>query len=132
MGRKLIALWMACFILGGSILLPLGDFSLMRDIPGMYQSYTKITTPEELSIFDFIGDYMLHGKELLNHNKHDKPQSATNNVQFQHLASPLNAVLSAFHSCILPPPDNRKRQTVCNKLMATSDYHRELFRPPLA
>jgi hypothetical protein len=132
MFKRLISFFIACLFLGGSILLPLGDFSLMRDIPGMYHNYTKITTPEELSVIDFIGDYMLHGKELLNHNKHDKPQSTANNVQFQHQANQLNVVLSTFHSSSQSFPVIRKKQNVYNKSMATSDYHQELFRPPLA
>ena len=51
-------------------MLPLGDFSLMKDIPGMYLEYQKVANHEDA--FDFIGDYLLHGKELLGHNKHNK------------------------------------------------------------
>jgi hypothetical protein len=132
MAKKTIALLMACFFLGGSILLPLGDFSLMRDIPDMYHNYTNITTPNEAGIIDFIGDYLLQGKELLGHNGHDKPQSATNNVQFQHQANPLSVALSNNHLHINYLPEREKTHPVSNKPMVTSDYHRELLRPPLS
>jgi hypothetical protein len=132
MVKKMITLWMACFLLGGSILLPLGDFSLMQDIPGMYHNYTKITTPEELGIIDFIGDYLLHGKELFGHNKDDKPQSTDNNVQFQHQANPLSVILLPIHSCVLNLPEIQKIRAICNKPMMTTDYHQKLFRPPVA
>jgi hypothetical protein len=123
---------MACLFFGGSVLLPMSDFSLMRDIPAMYHSYTKITTAEELGVIDFIGDYLLHGKEMFGHNKDDKPQSAANNVQFQHHANPLNVLLSPGYSNLLPFPVSRKTKSARNKSMPVSDYSHELFRPPLA
>ena len=80
MVKKTITVLMARFILTGGVVLPLGDFSLTRDLPEMYRSYSKITTPEELGVLDFIGDYLLHGKEMFGHNGHDKSQDGTNTV----------------------------------------------------
>ncbi len=123
---------MACFFLGGSTLLPLSDFSLMQDIPDMYRNYTKITTADELGVIDFIGDYLLHGKDLFGHNEHDKPQSGADNVQFQHQANPLSIVLFTVHICVITRPEVQKAHRVCHKSITTSDYHQELLRPPLA
>jgi len=128
----MITLWMACFFLGGSILLPLGDFSLLRDIPVMYHNYTKITTPEEMGIMDFVGDYLLHGKELFGHNEHDKPQSASNNIQFQHQANPLTVVLQAIPPNMLFVPELKKDYKPCNKITMPTEYPETLYRPPLS
>lgn len=34
----------------------------------MYRAYEKIVTPDEKGLFDFIGDYLLSGKDLLGHS----------------------------------------------------------------
>ena len=128
----MITLWMACFFLGGSIFLPLGDFSLLRDIPAMYHSYSKIASPEELGVLDFVGDYLLHGKDLFGHNEHDKPQSESNNVQFRHQANPLTVVFQALSISALYVPELPKRHQVQNKIIALTDYQEKLLRPPLS
>ncbi|MDB4924035.1 hypothetical protein [Mucilaginibacter sp.] len=128
----MITFGMACLLLIGSVVFPLGDFSLTRDLPEMYRNYSKITTSDELSVFDFIGDYLLHGKEIFGHNANDKPQSAGNNVQFQHQPVPFFVVLSSVHLC-MPTicPDIIAHTQICIAVN-TSDFKNKLFRPPLA
>lgn len=104
----------------------------MRDIPNMYRNYTKITTDEELGVLDFVGDYLMHGKELFGNNAHDKPQTNTNNVQFQHQANPLLAEIPLIVFRLVNLPQNRAAQPISNILQATTDYQNECFRPPLA
>jgi hypothetical protein len=130
--KKITSIFLACMFLTGSTLLPLGDFSLMRDIPGMYRNYAKITTAAELGVIDFIGDYLLHGKEMFGHNKNDKSQNGPNGVQFQHQANPSNIVLLTANCCSITIFEVRETCPVCKKPIATPGYHRELFRPPLA
>jgi hypothetical protein len=132
MFRKIICYFLAGLILGGSVILPLGDFSLIRDIPGMYHNYTKIAASDELSVMDFIGDYLLHGKDLFGHNEHDKPQSATNSVQFQHPANPLSIVLFRTYFHVKTSLQSKKKYPVCYKPIAALSYHQVLFRPPIA
>ncbi|TCC98118.1 hypothetical protein EZ449_21600 [Pedobacter frigidisoli] len=112
-------------------MLPLGDFSLIRDIPDMYRNYTHIASPDELSVADFIGDYLLHGKEIFGNNKQDKAQDNNNNVQFKHEASSLNIVLSDPYFCLLSPSRICPSYTNFGHLSFTSDFHDELLRPPL-
>jgi len=130
--KRLITLGMAFYFLVGGMVLPLGDFSLMRDIPGMYHNYKKIVTDDDAGVVDFIGDYLLHGKEIIDHNSHDKPQTATNSVQFQHPVNPLMAVL--FHMCFnaINASQSLQKQTTCFKAAATTGFKNSLFRPPLA
>ena len=128
----MIALYMACFFLGGSIFLPLGDFSLLRDIPAMYHNYSKIVAPEEFGVIDFIGDYLLHGKEFLGHNGHDKAQTPSNNVQFQHQANPLSVVFQTIPSNVLFVPVLKKNYKPCNKITIPAEYPETLYRPPLS
>jgi hypothetical protein len=59
-------------VLTGSLTLPLGDFSLLRDISKMCQNYTKIISEAEMGVIDFIGDYLFYGKQIFGHNEHDE------------------------------------------------------------
>jgi hypothetical protein len=122
----------AFLFLASSILLPLGDFSLMKDLPEMYHNYTNISSPEEAGLVDFIGDYLFHGKEFLGHNQHNKIPAKGNEVQFQHQASPLNVVLLNTHFALMVANEDFTDHPLFNKLIRTSNYLNELFRPPLA
>ena len=130
--KKNTCLTIAFLFLAGSIMLPLGDFSLMRDLPSMYRNYTKITSSEEAGMVDFIGDYLLHGKEILGHNQHDKAPAKGSEVQFQHQASPLNVVFLKTSAAMAIAGELPPTHPTFNKSIKTSGYLNELFRPPLA
>lgn len=132
MFRKIICCFLASLFFISSVLLPLGDFSLLRDIPDMYRNYTKITTAEELSTIDFIGDYLLHGKEIFGNNKHDKAANGSNTVQFQHQANPLNVVFLQLPISLLIAPESISPHPLFHQAFRTFNFHNELFRPPLA
>jgi hypothetical protein len=132
MYRKIICYFLASLFLTGSVMLPLGDFSLMRDIPKMYQNYTKITSGEEMGVIDFIGDYLLYGKQIFGHNEHDKAPAKGLDVQFQHQASPLNVVVSQLPFTLFFNYFSILTHPSFNQVFYTSDYRNTLFRPPLA
>lgn len=131
--NKAIFFFLANLLLAGSFLLPLGDFSLLRDMPRMYDNYTRITTPDELGVIDFIGDYLLNGKELFGNNKHDKCPAHDNDVQFQHEANPLIIALFSRGKLIFPPikKSNGKHYLFNHNFLALS-YSCPIFKPPAA
>ncbi|MBW4889711.1 hypothetical protein KXQ82_08285 [Mucilaginibacter sp. HMF5004] len=122
---------LTCLFLAGSTLLPLGDFSLAADLPGMYQTYTKVVK-EDPDVIDFIGDYLLHGKELFGHNKHDASPHDESGLQFQHQATSLTIVFFSLHAIALHLPVIFKIFPLQRENIHTSDYQNELFRPPLS
>jgi hypothetical protein len=130
MCKSIVAICLATFFLSGSILLPLGDFSLMNDLPQMYRSYTKIVK-EEPDVIDFIGDYLMNGKELLGHNQHDAPQKQDTAIQFQHQANSLNIVLIQLYFPVLNIAETYKKYAIQQQIIQTSTYQNKLFRPPL-
>ncbi len=129
--RSIFALLLTCFFLAGSTLFPLGDFSLMQDLPDMYRSYTKIVA-EEPDIIDFIGDYLLNGKELMGHNPHDVGQKTNSTVQFQHQASSTVFVISYVTMPDVASSDTIKVYNICGMVLPTTNYQNDLLRPPLA
>jgi hypothetical protein len=116
----------------GSTLLPLSDFSLAGDIPHMYHSYEKIASGGDTGVIDFIGDYLLAGKALLGHNKKDKPESAGMSVQFQHSPASLSFLYNRIERLCISIKDFKIDHIQLKNPVATTDFHPELFRPPLA
>lgn len=97
----------------------------------MYSAYEKVVAPDEKGVFDFIGDYLLDGKNLLGHNKQDLPFKQ-GTMQFEHFAT----FAAIFHECpplIIPMTiPMRPAYSGTDLPFVLSDYHPVLFRPPLA
>lgn len=130
--KRIACCCLASLFLTAGLVLPLGDFSLLRDIPKMYQNYTKITSAEEMGVIDFIGDYLLHGKDLFGHNEHDKAPVKGCDVQFQHQASQLNIIFSHKPITLLNTHVVVLVHPVFVPNFYSSNYRNKLFRPPLA
>jgi hypothetical protein len=129
--NRIIVCFLSFLFLTGSILLPLGDFSLMKDLPEMYQRYEKLAAPEEVGVIDFIGDYLFAGKALFGHNKTDRPESSDMSVQFQHSPSTSSFLYSNLELPNLFIRDLITSYTQSITLIETTDFHAELLRPPL-
>lgn len=129
--KRIAALFLGFYFLAGSVVFPLGDFSLMRDLPSMYRSYTKIALPQEVGIIDFVGDYLLHGRDLLGHNSRDKSESTAKGLQFQHTNNHLNFVVAAVQVYMPAPGEGYIAAIPHRKLFLTTDYSHAVFRPPI-
>lgn len=132
MHYRYTSLVLALYFFLGSVLLPLGDFSLLRDIPKMYQVYTQIDEPEDIGVVDFVVDYLLNGEEFFEHYENEKRGFDPTPVQFQHQAESMSIVL--FQTEFLPVkeapvsiPENGLYHS-----FSTSDYQDEILRPPMA
>jgi len=132
MAKKALAYFISFYFLLGSIILPLGDFSLIRDLPQMYRAYEKLADPKERGIADFIGDYLLGGKALFGHNKSDIPENGQSNVQFQHAAGFCSIVSSHFQTITTVVADAFISHPDVSTPVNTSEFHNELLRPPLS
>ena len=128
---KLLALFFAIFFLSGSTILPLGDFSLMTDLPEMYRSYSKIVA-EKPDFIDFIGDYIWGGKDLLGHNKNDAPLKANGNIQFQHIANSICIVMIQPFINIYLPVHHLTKSCTFYTMLVTKGYYSDFFKPPHA
>ncbi|PTQ94007.1 hypothetical protein C8P68_10768 [Mucilaginibacter yixingensis] len=129
--KRIAVFLMMGHLLFGAIVLPLGDFSLMKELPGMYRAYAKVVSPEDKGVFDFVGDYLLNGKDLLGHNQHDQPSKSTA-FQFQH---PAVFAVIIHPAAPLSTPVQMPAMSILNAVYlsaAPSDYHPTLLRPPLA
>jgi hypothetical protein len=109
----------------------MGDFSLMKDLPGMYHAYEKIAIPQERGVVDFIGDYLMGGKIILSHNKSDAPESGASNIKFQHAVNFFSILNIHFQLTTVTVSDAITIHPFIPVPAHTSEFHKELFRPPL-
>lgn len=131
MPKRVIAFLMMGQVLFASLALPLGDFSLLKQLPGMYRAYEKVAAPDERGILDFVGDYLLNGKGLLGHNKADQ-QSKTGELQFQRAVANVMLVQTASIVITPLPVPAKPAYSAVYVPVALSEYYPSLFRPPLA
>ncbi|MCC8427285.1 hypothetical protein [Mucilaginibacter sp. UR6-11] len=97
MAKRIITYILCLYFLAGSAILPMGDFCLLQDLPAMYHSYEQLVSADEKGVLDFVGDYLLGGRDIFGHNKHDVPENGKSAVQFQHASDCCSIVLVAAH-----------------------------------
>jgi len=131
MGKLIISTFLACYLLMGAMIFPLGDLSLMKDLPKMYRSYCEIKNGKP-DIIDFIGDYVLGGKIILGHNKHDAPTKSDGSMQFQHQADYLFFFVSDIHAESYLPQPQIFKSIALHTPSPTSDYQNNILKPPIA
>ncbi|MEO6520207.1 MAG: hypothetical protein ABIN91_00890 [Mucilaginibacter sp.] len=130
MAKSITAIILTLYFLAGSVLLPLSDFSLIKDLPGMYRSYSKIKAGSP-DVIDFVGDYLLGGKSILGHNANDDTSKAGGALQFQHQANMLlyfvPQVCQLQASLLQPIAEH----PIHSHTFHTFNYQNKLFRPPI-
>ena len=129
--KSTIALFLAFYFLVGSTVLPLGDFSLISDLPGMYKSYCEVTA-EKPDFIDFVGDYVMGGKYIFGHNKHDAPAKSDGSTQFQHQATSFLYYTVSKYQVQVKPVIILVKPALPSLLLFTTDYQSESLRPPIA
>ncbi|MEO6149277.1 MAG: hypothetical protein ABIN95_02410 [Mucilaginibacter sp.] len=129
---KSVAILLFCsYFLLGKMLLPQGDFSLMADLPAMYQQYKAIEEPEDIGVLDFVVDYLLNGEALEQHSKNEKPIPFAS-VQFQHEANPLSFIVLYYNLQIPQVQFFTISHFIKNDVINTPAHYNKLFRPPLS
>jgi hypothetical protein len=113
----------------GTILLPAGNFSSLNDLPAMYR-HCKATEDKDLTPFDFITDHLINIDGLFDAHEQGDEQKPHTPFAFQHHVSV--AFTLQPHSFTLQEmvASNDKPLTHWGN-PPLSDYHAEIFRPPL-
>lgn len=97
----------------------------------MYKDYCKLRVGDP-DVLDFIGDYLMGGKDLLGHNHEDRPAKSGTPIQYQHQAS-----ISLFYAVQLFEVNDKPEPAAVEypnrpQTFHLSEYHGELLRPPLS
>ena len=128
--RKVASLIITVYFLFGQLIFPLGDFSLMRDLSGMYQKYQTVENINEVSASDFVFDYLLHGETIFGHSYNEATPKNYGSVQFIHHPSPTNYILISFIIPQIYHLDSPRLYIIPVGQKFTKGYINSLFRPP--
>jgi len=96
----------------------------------MYRSYCQIKAGEP-DVIDFVGDYLLGGRNLFGHNQNDAPVKNDGSLQFRHQASVSLFFVSHYYLPLSFTELIAQKHTVYFINFHTSDYRQESFRPPI-
>ena len=128
--KRLTIILLITYYFSGVFFLPQGDFSVLMDIPSMY-NHCKITEDKDLTIFDFITDHLVNIDSLF--DKHDKgdAQKPHAPVQFHQTISPAVYIVQE-HTLITSTAEiiYAGYTDYCNDIYL-SDYTSTIFRPPI-
>lgn len=75
--------FIAIYYLLGNLLLPMGDFSAIVDLPAMY-NHCKATEDKDLGPLDFITDHLINIDGLFDDHAHGDPQKPHTPFPFHH------------------------------------------------
>lgn len=128
--KKAVNILLLFFYAFGSLFLPMGDFSLINDMPEMYR-HCKATEDKDMKALDFISDHILNLDGLF--DKHDKgdEQKPHNPLPHNH-----NLQTTGFFLAYFPFAFTYFQITDVNllrpyKLFYSTDYITKIFRPPI-
>jgi hypothetical protein len=79
---KIYHISILCFYLLGSLLLPMGDFATLQELPQMYHN-CKATEDKDMTIFDFLTDHLFNIDSIFDDHKNDDQKPHQTN-QFPH------------------------------------------------
>ncbi len=128
--RKVASIIITGYFLFGQLIFPLGDFSLMSDLKGMYQKYQIVENRNEVGASDFVFDYLLHGETIFGHNYNEASSKDYGSVQFIHHPSPTNYILISFIIPQIYHIDNSELYNIPTGQKFIEGYINSLFRPP--
>lgn len=125
---------MNIFILGfytlGTLLLPMGNFSALLDLPEMYR-HCKATEDKDMTPFDFLSDHLFNVDCLFDNHDNGDEQKPHTPIQYHHqdiqsyfVSQWLNVILN--NNTVI-----QSELPIYNANIHGSNYLSLLFRPPI-
>lgn len=132
--KRTINLFLLAFYTFGTLFLPMGDFSLLKDLPEMYR-HCKAKEDKDLNIFEFLTEHVSPIGQLIESVEHeteedgDKPHEPIQSVNYGQVSV---FVLTQFAFSVkqiyhIPA----KEHAIQNDTFFASDYISKIFRPPI-
>jgi hypothetical protein len=128
--RKAFNIFLLAFYSFGTFCLPLGDFSVLQDIPEMYR-HCKATEDKDMTPFDFLTDHLVNIDGLFDKHENGDEQKPHTPMQGHHHGQLQVTFISYFAFSI-----TTFHFTFVNPAMPTvnfiqSDCISKIFRPPI-
>jgi len=128
--KKALQIFIISYYLFGIFCLPIGDFSVLKNLPIMYQQ-CKATEDKDMTPLDFLTDHLVNIDSVFdNHANNDEQKPHTSKFLHQHSAFNLfHFTIFAFQIQQNEPIEN-EMFLPANKFH-TSTHIFKIFRPPI-
>jgi hypothetical protein len=80
--KNILAKFLIFFYSLGTIFLPMGDFSAIKDLPKMYE-HCKATEDADMTVIDFITDHLINIDGIFDKHPNGDDQKPHNDVDFK-------------------------------------------------
>ena len=127
---KALNIFLLAFYLFGTLCLPMGNFSVIQDLPQMY-NHCKTTEDKDMTPFDFITDHLINIDCIFDKHNNGDEQKPHTPIQFHHLQIQTTFIVQQFDSLIKKPMLLISKLPICLEICYFSDYISKIFRPPI-
>lgn len=128
--KKAINIFLLAFYSFGTFCLPLGDFSLLQDIPEMYR-HCKATEDKDMTPIDFVTDHLVNIDSLFDKHENGDEQKPHSTNQTQHHGQKQVTLITSFAFSISQFYQIESKPSIPNLNFLPSDYITKFFRPPI-
>jgi len=133
--KKFASIGLVTFYLLGTLVLPLGDFSVVKGLPAAFQ-HCKATENKDLNVFEFLAEHVCGIGQLIEETEHefeldkdgDKPHAP---IQFSFEQQQIICFYQQVKVLAIKPVSELLPVSVLNDKVYISDYISKIFRPPI-
>jgi hypothetical protein len=127
--NKLICHFLIGFYSLGTLLLPLGDFSFLSEIPQMYRS-CQSTEHADMNAFDFITDHLVNIDGLFDKHQNGDDQRPHKSHPVQHRSVSFVSFSTCLTFSIAKPYITEIKKSASGVSFIRDGYLSEVFKPP--
>ena len=128
--KKVVNIFLLAFYSFGTFCLPMGDFSMLQDIPEMYR-HCKATEDKDMTAIDFVTDHLLNIDGIFDKHEQGDEQKPHQPNPSQHQGQTTFSFVSFFSFSITNFHKVEAKPIIPTVFFLPSDYITKIFRPPI-
>ena len=128
--KKTVSIFLLVFYSFGTFCLPVGDFSVLKDLPQMYQ-HCKTTEDKDMTLLDFITDHLINIDGVFDKHDNADKQKPHQPVQYQQDGCSVFSFVSYFPITFTQFYTKEKKQVAQIHNFIPSGFISTIFRPPI-
>jgi hypothetical protein len=114
----------------GTFCLPQGDFSVIGDLPEMYQ-HCKATEDKDMTPLDFITDHLINIDGIFDKHDNGDEQKPHTPIQLHHTLAQPTFITQRFEITFQKPLPHKNDFPIYTEGFYFSDFTSFVFRPPI-
>ncbi len=127
--KQISLIFLLCYYVLGTILLPHADFSLLSELHKHYKT-CQSTEDQDMNALDFITDHLMNIDGIFDKHTNDDDQKP--HKPFQHKTNSSLAIpLADFINLKIAPSCIHKTHTVQSENLYSFNFSATVFRPPI-